>query len=127
MASLWGPIGTRERPAVADRFMGPLRFVTAQLQREKMGWPLGSGPPLLVTTSVILHSATAYAFLAAPAPGCLELGMCAASYSARMFGITGVFHRYFAHSSYQTSRPFQFFLACLGTAAWQKGGARPFF
>lgn len=119
--SLWQPIGTWERPAVSDRYMGLSRFITAQLQREKMGWPLGAGPPLLVTTSVILHTATAYAFLIAPGPGVLELSLCAASYGVRMFGITGVFHRYFAHGSYQTSRAMQFVLACFGTAAWQKG------
>merc|ERR1712196_480217 len=38
-----------------------------------------------------------------------------------MFGITGGYHRYFAHSSYKTSRPFQFLLGCAGASAWQKG------
>lgn len=47
--------------------------------------------------------------------------MCAASFSTRMFGITGGYHRYFAHGSYQTSRSFQLALAVLGAAAWQKG------
>jgi len=101
--------------------MGFIRFVAAQILREKAGWPMGAGPPLLVTTSVIMHSATAYAFLLAPTPGLLELGMFTASYSARMFGITGGFHRYFAHNSYKTSRPMQFVLGLLGTAAWQRG------
>lgn len=39
----------------------------------------------------------------------------------RLFGITGGFHRYFAHRSYKTSRPMQFALAFLGTSAVQKG------
>ena len=38
-----------------------------------------------------------------------------------MFGITGVYHRYFAHRSYKTSRVMQFLLAWLGCAALQKG------
>jgi stearoyl-CoA desaturase (delta-9 desaturase) len=38
-----------------------------------------------------------------------------------MFAITGVFHRYFAHRSYSTSRTFQFALALLGTTAVQQG------
>lgn len=103
--------------------MGPLRFAAAQCQREANGAPLGDGPPLLVTTSVIMHSATAWALLGAgaPPPGSLELAMCVGSFGLRMFGITSGYHRYFAHGSYRTSRPFQFALAVLGASAWQKG------
>jgi len=39
----------------------------------------------------------------------------------RMFAITGVYHRYFAHRTYKTSRAFQLVLAVLGTLAIQKG------
>lgn len=42
-------------------------------------------------------------------------------YWARMFLITGGYHRYFAHRSYKTSRWFQFVLAFLGTTAMHKG------
>ena len=49
------------------------------------------------------------------------LGLVAASYSARMFGITAGYHRYFAHRAFKTSRWFQFILALLGTSASQKG------
>jgi stearoyl-CoA desaturase (delta-9 desaturase) len=49
------------------------------------------------------------------------IGLCAFTYFIRMFGITGVYHRYFAHRSYKTSRPMQFLLACLGCSALQKG------
>jgi stearoyl-CoA desaturase (delta-9 desaturase) len=42
-------------------------------------------------------------------------------YWARMFGITGGYHRYFSHRSYKTGRGFQFFLALLGTMSAQKG------
>ncbi len=45
----------------------------------------------------------------------------AAAYAARMFGITGGYHRYFSHASYRTSRAFQFALAWLGAASAQKG------
>ncbi len=51
----------------------------------------------------------------------LALALCAATYFVRMFGITAGYHRYFAHRSYRTSRPFQFLLACLGCSAMQKG------
>ncbi len=46
---------------------------------------------------------------------------CLACYLLRMFGITAGFHRYFAHRTYRTSRTLQFLLACLGTAAAQRG------
>jgi stearoyl-CoA desaturase (delta-9 desaturase) len=38
-----------------------------------------------------------------------------------MFGITGVYHRYFSHNAYKTSRVFQFILAWIGAIAMQKG------
>jgi stearoyl-CoA desaturase (delta-9 desaturase) len=42
-------------------------------------------------------------------------------YAARMFFVTGGYHRYFAHRSYKTSRWFQFVLAVGATATAQKG------
>jgi stearoyl-CoA desaturase (delta-9 desaturase) len=42
-------------------------------------------------------------------------------YAVRMFGITGVYHRYFSHRTYKTSRGFQFLLAFLGNSAGQRG------
>lgn len=47
--------------------------------------------------------------------------VCAAFYLARMFAVTGWYHRYFSHHSFQASRPVQFAFACLGCAACQKG------
>jgi stearoyl-CoA desaturase (delta-9 desaturase) len=38
-----------------------------------------------------------------------------------MFGVTGGYHRYFAHRSYKTSRVFQFVLAFLAQSSAQKG------
>jgi stearoyl-CoA desaturase (delta-9 desaturase) len=51
----------------------------------------------------------------------LALWLCAGCYLVRMFGITGGYHRYFAHRAYKTTRAFQFVLACLGCSALQKG------
>ncbi len=42
-------------------------------------------------------------------------------YWTRMFLITGVYHRYFSHKAYKTSRWFQFVLGFLTTTAVQKG------
>jgi stearoyl-CoA desaturase (delta-9 desaturase) len=47
--------------------------------------------------------------------------VCVALYAIRMFGITGVYHRYFSHRSYKTSRWFQFVLAFVGATSAQKG------
>jgi len=44
-----------------------------------------------------------------------------AMYYVRMFGVTGGYHRYFAHRTYRTSRWFQFFLAFLAQTSLQKG------
>lgn len=49
------------------------------------------------------------------------LALCVGLYVLRMFGITAGYHRYFAHRAYKAPRWFQFFLACLGASALQKG------
>ncbi len=47
--------------------------------------------------------------------------LCVVFFFVRMFGVTAGYHRYFAHKTYKTSRPFQFCLAWLGCSAVQKG------
>lgn len=42
-------------------------------------------------------------------------------YVLRMFAITGFYHRYFAHKTFQTSRHAQFVFALIGAAAVQRG------
>jgi len=49
------------------------------------------------------------------------VAVCLALYVVRMFAITAGFHRLFSHRSYRTGRLFQFLLAFVGTAAYQKG------
>ncbi|MFN2481336.1 MAG: acyl-CoA desaturase [Pyrinomonadaceae bacterium] len=46
---------------------------------------------------------------------------CVALYFVRMFAITAGFHRLFAHRTYRTGRVFQFIMAFVGTASYQKG------
>ena len=46
---------------------------------------------------------------------------CLILYVIRMFAITAGFHRLFAHRTYKTSRVFQFLMAFIGTASYQKG------
>ncbi|HUC98903.1 MAG TPA: acyl-CoA desaturase [Candidatus Polarisedimenticolaceae bacterium] len=48
---------------------------------------------------------------------CTALGL----YVVRMFAITGIYHRYFSHRSYRTSRWLQFLFALLGASSAQRG------
>jgi stearoyl-CoA desaturase (delta-9 desaturase) len=50
-----------------------------------------------------------------------DLVLCFSMVFVRMFGITGGYHRYFAHRTYRTSRAFQFVLALIGCSSLQKG------
>ncbi len=47
--------------------------------------------------------------------------VAAALYWARMFGITAIYHRYFAHRTFRTSRFMQFVFAVLGASSAQRG------
>ncbi len=47
--------------------------------------------------------------------------LTAAVYVAGMFFVTGVYHRYFSHRTYKTSRAFQFVLGLLAQCTTQKG------
>lgn len=51
----------------------------------------------------------------------VAVATCLVLYVVRMFAITAGFHRFFAHRTYRTGRLFQFLLALLGTASYQKG------
>lgn len=45
----------------------------------------------------------------------------AALYFVRMFAITGIYHRYFSHRTFKTSRLAQFLFAVLGASSGQRG------
>lgn len=47
--------------------------------------------------------------------------LAAGLYAIRMFLVTGVYHRYFSHRTYKTSRWFQFVLALASETTMQKG------
>lgn len=49
------------------------------------------------------------------------VAVAVALYFTRMFAVTGFYHRYFAHKTYQTSRPGQFLLALGGGTTVQRG------
>jgi stearoyl-CoA desaturase (delta-9 desaturase) len=51
----------------------------------------------------------------------VAVAVAVALYWVRMFGITGVYHRYFSHRTFKTSRWFQFVLAVIGNSSAQRG------
>jgi stearoyl-CoA desaturase (Delta-9 desaturase) len=75
---------------------------------------------LRASTFILLHVAAVVTPFFVPITW-TAVGLCLFFYFLRMFGITGVYHRYFAHRSYKTSRWFQFVLAWIGCSAMQKG------
>ncbi len=84
------------------------------LDPDRINWGGGSLPFLVVHLVAI---ATPFLVPVSPA----LLGLAAATYAVRMFGITAGYHRYFAHRAYRTGRVFQFVLAWLGAMSSQKG------
>jgi len=51
----------------------------------------------------------------------VAVAVAAGLYFVRMFAITGFYHRYFSHRSFETSRVWQFVFALVGNAAVQRG------
>ena len=49
------------------------------------------------------------------------VALCVLAYAFRMFSITAFYHRYFAHRTYKTSRPFQFLMGVAGASCFQNG------
>jgi stearoyl-CoA desaturase (delta-9 desaturase) len=47
--------------------------------------------------------------------------MAVVMYVVRMFAITGLYHRYFSHKAFKTSRPAQFIFGLMGASAVQRG------
>lgn len=88
--------------------------MSSDVSNESMRFDLRYCAPLL-----IVHLGCLLAFISGVSTTAIVI--CVVLYLVRMFGITAGFHRYFAHRTYKTSRPFQFILALLGTAAAQKG------
>ena len=51
----------------------------------------------------------------------VAVGVAVAMYFIRMFAITGIYHRYFSHRTFKTSRFMQFLFGVLGMTAVQRG------
>lgn len=68
---------------------------------------------------VFLHLACALVLFLGWSP--VAVAICFAFFWLRMFAITAVYHRYFAHRSYKMNRFWQFFFAVIGSSATQRG------
>jgi stearoyl-CoA desaturase (delta-9 desaturase) len=68
---------------------------------------------------IVLHLSCAAVFLVGWSPTAIVVA--AALYALRMLAITGFYHRYFAHRSFETSRALQFVFALVGASAAQRG------
>lgn len=68
---------------------------------------------------VLLHLGCLFVFWVGWSP--VALVAAVALYGIRMFAITGLYHRYFSHRAFRTSRAMQFVFAVLGNTAMQRG------
>ncbi len=73
------------------------------------------------TPYIALHFVPLLALLPGIVVRPIDWIVCGALYVIRMFGVTGVYHRYFSHRTYKTSRWFQLVLALLAMSSAQKG------
>ena len=86
---------------------------------ERLRPPWGDVKWFRVAPFFLLQLACVALFWVGVSP--VAVGVCVALYVARMFAITGFYHRYFAHRTFRTSRPVQFVFALLGNASAQRG------
>lgn len=87
-------------------------FLRTFTKEEKIDWG-GSLPFFGVHVVGLLAWTTGISWAA--------IAMCFFMYYFRMFAITGIYHRYFSHRSYKTSRVFQFIMGVWGTSCGQQG------
>src|SRR5688572_7452001 len=84
----------------------------ARDQEERIDWPR-------VWFFTALHAACLLVFVVGTSP--IAVGVAIGLYAARMFALTGFYHRYFAHRAFKTSRPVQFVFAALAASALHRG------
>ena len=74
---------------------------------------------LRIIPFIALHAACLGVIWVGVSP--VAVAVCVGSYLLRMFAITAFYHRYFAHKTFQVSRPVQFFFAVIGASSTQRG------
>lgn len=104
---IWGLLGRLVGWLDNQRYQPP-----ANASAESIDW-------WRVVPFVALHLALIALFWVGWSPFAVAFAMV--MYVSRMFAITGFYHRYFAHKSFQTSRVGQFVFALIGATAVQRG------
>lgn len=104
---IWGLLGSLVGWLDNQRYQPP-----ANVSAESIDW-------WRVVPFVALHVALIALFWVGWSP--FAVGFAVLMYLLRMFAITGFYHRYFAHKTFQTSRVGQFIFALLGATAVQRG------
>lgn len=74
---------------------------------------------LRVTPFLALHASCLFVFVVGWSWS--AVAVAAAVHSARVFGLTAFYHRYFSHRTFRTGRVVQFIGALLGSSAAQRG------
>ena len=69
----------------------------------------------------LMHAACLAPFIPGVGWSWTAMGVCVFLYFARMFAITGFYHRYFSHRTFKTTRAFQFIMALWGASCVQRG------
>jgi stearoyl-CoA desaturase (delta-9 desaturase) len=68
---------------------------------------------------IAMHGMCLFVFTVGWSP--VALATAIILYAIRIFAITGIYHRYFSHKTYETSRLVQFLFGILGASAVQRG------
>ncbi len=87
-------------------------FAGSHTQRLELNW-------LRMVPFIFMHVACLAIGWVGVSP--VALVFLAVTYSVRMFAVTGFYHRYFSHRTFQTHRIYQFLFAILGASAAQRG------
>lgn len=94
----------------SDHFSDPIEVVRAQPERID--------PARCISFAVLHVGCLGIIWVGA---GAWAVWTAIALYFIRMFFVTGIYHRYFSHKTYSTSRFVQFLMALAGTTCVQRG------
>jgi stearoyl-CoA desaturase (delta-9 desaturase) len=95
-----------------DSDHSPERQAEMRIQPDRVDW-------MRCIPFIILHLACFAVIWVGWSP--FAVWTAVALYFVRMFAVTGIYHRYFSHKTYSTSRGGQFFLALWGATTVQRG------
>jgi stearoyl-CoA desaturase (delta-9 desaturase) len=112
---------THQPPPLKQWLIALVRWFDAEAATEQMstGDSARKIDGLRTLPFVLIHAACFCVIWVGWSPTAVAVAI--ALYVLRMFAITGFYHRYFSHRSFQTSRAAQFIFAVIGASAVQRG------